>query len=89
MKKPQANYFLIITFIFLVAIIFAWEQIESVRLQYKIDRFSEALQKEHETQSELQILCYKMESPERLDKLAREMKFVIPKKESIVFAGNI
>ncbi|MFH0807785.1 MAG: hypothetical protein V2A57_05150 [Elusimicrobiota bacterium] len=72
MKKGPYNYFGLTALIFFVAIIYAWEQIESVRMQYKINKLNEEKIKEKETLSDLQILYYKMESLERLDDIAKK-----------------
>ncbi|OGS20448.1 MAG: hypothetical protein A2252_10465 [Elusimicrobia bacterium RIFOXYA2_FULL_39_19] len=83
MKKGKTNYLLVIMVVFTVAMIYVWEQIQSVRLQYMIEEINEQKSKELENAADFQILCIKMESPERLDRLASERKFYAPKKENV------
>ncbi|OGS18749.1 MAG: hypothetical protein A3J83_06980 [Elusimicrobia bacterium RIFOXYA2_FULL_40_6] len=84
MKRGPYNYFGLIALIFFVAITYVWEQIESVRMQYKIDKLNEEKIRGKENLSDLQILCYKMESLDRLDEIAKKMKFITPKNENVI-----
>ena len=59
-------------------------QIGSERLSYRIGELKKDLEKERNTNTQLHITLSRLASPERLDKIAKELKYSSPGQSQIV-----
>ncbi|MDI6640783.1 MAG: hypothetical protein QME68_00520 [Elusimicrobiota bacterium] len=85
MKKKTKNYFLAILIVFIVALVYLWEQIESERWLRKLNEIDKIREQELEKHTQLQIKYTTLRSPERLNAIAKKAKFVIPDKNKIIY----
>jgi cell division protein FtsL len=58
--------------------------VESERLAYKTSELKKSLEKEKNINAQFHISLSRLSSPERLDKIAKNMKFRSPSKMQII-----
>jgi len=83
MKNKSPGKLSIIIFIFIVLLVYAWEQIESERLGYRLQSLRQEIEKEKNHIVQLDISLSYLRSPERLDSISHKMNFGPPKKDQI------
>lgn len=88
MKKKNKNLFLIIILVFVVAFIYVWEQIESEKMLRRLNDIDKKKQEEMGIYSQLQMVCSDLRSPDRLNTIARKLKFVVPQKDKIIYINK-
>lgn len=84
MKKKVKNYFMTVLIIFIVALIYLWQQIESERMLRKLNKIYKIREEEIEKYTQLQVKYATLSTPERLDTIAKRAKFVIPQQDKII-----
>ena len=84
MNRNIYKLFLIIIGIFSVLFVYIYFHIQSERLAYKIGEMRKSMEKEKSTNTQLHLFLDQLSSPERLDKIAGNMKFSSPSKAQII-----
>jgi cell division protein FtsL len=75
--------------VFAVALIIVWEQTQSVRLGYRVDNLRVECDRLEQENNDLLARIRALQSMERLDVLARELRLINPDARDIIYlSGN-
>lgn len=81
-RTKNRNYFWVIL-ISAGIVIYVWQQVESGRLKYSVEVLSREKQEIINTRMHLKIKANYLRSSERLSKVAKEWKFIVPSDKQI------